>query len=114
MPERNDRPATADVYAGDTTALPPGSGAGSRVFVFRIEADAEPDAFARIASVFNIANTAPERVSLGRGAAGQLSISVEIELAREVTAEMIRRKLEQLTCTITAKAVEASSNAAAS
>jgi glycine cleavage system regulatory protein len=102
----SENPSLADVYAGDIATQQGPEVAGS-VFVFRIEADAEPDTFARVAAVFNIANGAPRRVSLRRGAPGQVNITIEIELPRSTTAEMIRRKLEQLTCTILAECVVA-------
>jgi hypothetical protein len=112
MTESKDHSVAAAAYAGDTTALLAASAAGSSVFVFRIEADAEPNTFARVAGVFNIANTAPQRVSLRRGSPGQVNISIEIELAQALTADMIRRKLEQLTCTILAEWVAGESSVA--
>jgi hypothetical protein len=97
-----DNPSAADVYAGDIGELKSSTNTSSSVFLFRIEADAEPDVFARVASIFNIANTAPLQVTLRRGGPDQVNISVAIELSLESTADMIRRKLAQLTCSISA------------
>jgi hypothetical protein len=98
----DDKVVAADVYAGDTTALTSSADTRTNIFLFRIQADAEPDAFARVAGIFNIANTAPRRVALRRTAPDQLNMSVAIELPLDSTADMIRRKLTQLTCTISA------------
>src|SRR6266550_5197076 len=94
-----ESPAAADVYAGDTTAL--GAGAGGLVSQFRfvIEADCEPQVFARVAGIFNIANVAPLGATLARGSSSTLAIAVTIEIGRSA-AESIRRKLEQLTCVV--------------
>ncbi len=54
--------------------------------------------------MFIALNTAPLRVSLRRAEPGRVNISVEIAVAG-VTADMICRKLEQLTCTISAEIV---------
>jgi glycine cleavage system regulatory protein len=96
----NDKPVAADVYAGDIAAVTSPTAAGSTVFFFEIAADAEADVFARVASVFNIGNVAPQRASLRQAAPGQVHISVAIELPSATTADLIQRKLEQLTCTL--------------
>lgn len=64
-----------------------------------IVADPEPDVVARVASIFNIANTVPRRATLQRESTDTVDITVAIELCSDVLADMIRRKLEQLTCT---------------
>jgi hypothetical protein len=48
----------------------------------------------------NIANVAPRRATLYRDTAEAAAISIEIELSGAVIADMIRRKLEQLTPTL--------------
>jgi hypothetical protein len=53
---------------------------------------------ARVASLFNIANVAPRRATLYCDKAEAAVISIEIELSSAVMADMMRRKLEQLTC----------------
>ena len=95
----------ADVYADDITNPNSSLDAGATLFLFRIEADPEPDVFARVAAVFNIANIAPRRATLDRESPGTVNISVLIELARAGVAEMLRRKLEQLTCTLSVEVV---------
>jgi (p)ppGpp synthase/HD superfamily hydrolase len=90
-----DNPPTADVYAGDT-ATPDTS--ASSIYAFAIQADAEPDVFARVAIVFNIANVAPQSATMRRESPDQVAISVAIELTNTNTPDMIRRKLMQLTC----------------
>lgn len=105
MSEPNDNPAAADVYAGDIAAVTSSTVGGSSVFLFRIAADADADVFARIASVFNIANSAPQRASLWQAASGQVHISVAIALPSAATADLIQRKLEQLTCTLSVDCV---------
>jgi hypothetical protein len=89
----------ADVYAGDLAPAQSPSATGTTLFVFRIEAYPEPDVFARIAILFNPANTAPQRVILRRESRALVNITVAIELAGADSADRIRRKLEQLTCT---------------
>lgn len=97
----------ADVYAGDTTSLDSSTSTdtSTSIFLFRIEADPEPDVLSRVASIFNIANEVPRRADLRRDSPDQVNICVEIELSRPETADMIRRKLQQLTCTIAAECV---------
>jgi glycine cleavage system regulatory protein len=102
MSKTNDKSVAADVYAGDTTAPSP-TGPATAVFLFRIVADAEPDVLVRIAGIFNIANIAPRRATLRRTSPDQVNISIAIELSLAANAEMIRRKLEQLTCTLSAE-----------
>jgi glycine cleavage system regulatory protein len=105
MSAPNEKPVAADVYAGDIAALTPSTRTESSVFLFRVAADAEADVFARVASVFNIGNIAPQQVSLRQAAAGQVHISVAIELPSTTTADLIQRKLQQLTCTLSVDCV---------
>jgi len=102
---RSEKTIAADVYADDITNPNSSLDAGAALFHFRIEADAEPDVFARVAAVFNIANIAPRRASLDRESPGTVNIRVLIELARPGVAELLRRKLEQLTCTLSVELV---------
>jgi hypothetical protein len=94
-----EKTIAADVYADDITNPNSSLDVGATLFLFRIEADAEPDVFARVAAVFNIANIAPRRATLRRESQVTVNITVLIELARASVADMLRRKLEQLTCT---------------
>jgi hypothetical protein len=100
MTQADDNLATADVYPGDRSCPTLSSESATSVYLFAIEADAEPDVLARTAGVFNLANTAPRSASLRRKSSEQLYIAVEIERISATTADMIRRKLLQLTCII--------------
>jgi hypothetical protein len=90
--------AIADVYAGDTTPPDDWNEHEHMVFVYTIEADAEPDVLARIAGLFNLANLAPLSVNLRRKSSELVVLTVEIGPMRNALAEMIRRKVAQLTC----------------
>jgi hypothetical protein len=91
---------TADVYSGDMAVVDSTTVRGTSFFLFTIEADAEPDVLARVAALFNIANVAPHSASLSRESSDHVKISIGINLTSAITADMIRRKLEQLTCLI--------------
>jgi hypothetical protein len=101
MSTTDQKSTTVDVSSGDVVASDPLSVRGSRHFLFTLEADAEPDVLARVAASFNIANVAPHSASLRRDSSDLVKISVGINLSSATTADMIRRKLEQLTCMIT-------------
>jgi len=105
-----EKTVAADVYADDHTNPNSSLDTGTTLFLFRIEADAEPGVFARVAAVFNIANIAPRRATLDRESPGTVNIRVFIELARAGIAEMLRRKLEQLTCTLSVEVVTGESD----
>ena len=92
--------ATADVYAGDITTIEVEADTQSTIYCFRIKADAAPDVLGRVASIFNIANAAPHRATLLRDSPDMVNMSVAIELASAAMADLIRRKLDQLTCVI--------------
>ena len=100
-----EKTIAADVYADDVANPNSSLDIGTTLFLFRIEADAEPDVFARVAAIFNIANIAPRRATLCRESPGTVNITVLIELARASLADMLRRKLGQLTCTLSVKLV---------
>jgi len=90
----------ADAYAGSITTIRSAADTRSRLYCFRVKADAEPDVLARVANIFNIANAAPHRAILLRDSPDVVNVSVAIELSGAAMADMIRRKLEQLTCVI--------------
>jgi hypothetical protein len=98
-------PIAADVYAGDVTTPTRSADIGTTFYLFRVEADLEPDVFARVACIFNIANCAPHRATLCRQSASAVTITVAIELSGAGVADMIRRKLEQLTSTLSVELV---------
>lgn len=90
----------ADVYAGDTTIPESSEHAERALFLFAIEADAEPDVLARVANLFNLANVAPLSANLQKESLERVTILVEMELISASIANLIRRKLAQLTCII--------------
>ncbi|HEY3654712.1 MAG TPA: hypothetical protein VGL34_06960 [Steroidobacteraceae bacterium] len=94
----DEGPPRADVYAGDTTNLVQSAGQPEMVYLYAIEADAEPDVLARVANLFNLANVAPLSAELRRKPTDQVGISVAIGPMSFVIAGMIHRKLAQLTC----------------
>jgi hypothetical protein len=98
MSEHREHYSVADVYAGDASVKP--SGKADRLFVFAIEADPEPDVFARTANIFNLANVAPWKVHFEHLPTGTIAMSVAISLRSDILADMIHRKLEQLTCSL--------------
>lgn len=100
MPEADHNFPKADVYSGDTTVVDPTTVRCTGSFLFTMEADAEPDVLARVAALFSIANVAPHSARLSRESSNHVKISVGIHLTSAITADMIRRKLEQLTCMI--------------
>ena len=98
MGSAGDSDPVADVYAGDTAQAPQKGHAIVDAFSFAIEADADADVFGRIANLFNLANIAPQSASLHRLSSDRVQITVELAQVSGFTADMIRRKLEQLTC----------------
>lgn len=95
-----DNSGKADVYSGDTASHELSGEHSTNVFLFAIEAEAEPDVLARVANLFNLANVAPLTANLYRESFERVNIVVEMELIRASTADLIRRKLAQLTCII--------------
>jgi len=67
-------------------------------FVFRITADADPDVLSRVAGAFNFANKAPSAASLREHTANRVVIEVQMRDLSALIADLIRRKLLQLTC----------------
>jgi hypothetical protein len=93
----NDRPALADVYAGDVASATAADASNGTLCAFTLEADAEAGTFARIAGVLNIANVAPNRVTLDLNKDhGTLTVYIELRVGQS-TAQSIQRKLAQLT-----------------
>jgi hypothetical protein len=87
----------ADVYAGDKDSPIVDDASDAAIHCFNIGADAEPGTFARITNVLNIANRAPNRVTLELNRNdGTLSIYIELRIGLS-TAQSIQRKLAQLT-----------------
>lgn len=85
----------ADVYAGDVdlvTADPP----AMADYIFRIQAEANPEVLSRIANQFHATNVAPCRASLRTCAEGYVEVEMEMRRIRPALAENIARKLDQL------------------
>jgi hypothetical protein len=93
--DSNSNKAVADVYSGDVAKSDSHRSLGN--FIFRIEADADPDAFSRIAGVFNFANKAIEAAKIERGDVDMLTFQIEIMDIAPTLAESLHRKLSQLT-----------------
>jgi hypothetical protein len=93
--DNNSNKVIADVYSGDVAK--PESHCPLGNFLFFIEADADPDAFSRIAGVFNFANKAIEAAKIERGDADTLTFQIEIMDIAPTLAESLHRKLSQLT-----------------
>jgi hypothetical protein len=98
MTETGDNSTSADVYAGDTASPDLSSQHTTDIFLFAIEADAEPDVLARVANLFNLANVAPLSANLHRVSLERVRVRVEMDRISATTADIIRRKLAQLTC----------------
>ena len=95
--EHSSSSPEADVYADDmggSTTL----GQDIRgCYLFLVDADAEPSAFGCIASVFNIANMAPQTACLERRGVETLHFGIEFSGMTERVANSLCRKLMQLT-----------------
>lgn len=91
-----------DVYAGDddlggeTDSVEP-----QQAFTFHIVADADPDVLLRVASQFLLSNVVPYALSLKRVPPASVRIDAELRGIIVPMAESIRRKLAQLSCTVT-------------
>jgi hypothetical protein len=94
----SEKEAVADVYSADLGVPGSSSEHTGAVFVFVIEADAQPDVLARVASVFNLANRPPLAATLRQGSLEQVHIVIDMAQITPSVADSIRRKLLQLTC----------------
>jgi Mg2+/Co2+ transporter CorC len=93
--DSNSNKAIADVYSGDVAKSDSHFALGNLLFF--IEADADPDAFSRIAGVFNFANKAIEAAKIERSDVDTLTFQIEIMDIAPTLAESLHRKLSQLT-----------------
>ncbi|MEP6886322.1 MAG: hypothetical protein ABJC66_16360 [Gammaproteobacteria bacterium] len=94
---------TRDVYAGDQdldTAPAAQTASFTRI---TIRADADPDVLLRIAAVLNTLNSAPHEFHLQRESPDIARVEVLLKDCAEVTGNLLCRKLEQLTCVVTAE-----------
>lgn len=89
----------ADVYAGDLAMSSRDlSAKAPRTFVFKVEADADPDALLRIVNQLNLANRAPAALTLVGSQDETVLVEARIDLLTMELADLITRKLAQLTC----------------
>jgi hypothetical protein len=86
----------ADVYAADTALNTGVRAVVTGTFSFSIEADADPDILSKVANQFNLANVPPSRASYARQAEGLAHIEVEMQGISATIADLIGRKLAQL------------------
>ena len=89
---------TADVYAGDD-GLPKGAGSSrpAGAATFSIVADADADVLMRVSAALNLLNIAPRRLLMEALPEGAAAVDALVYCARP-QAELISRKLRQLTC----------------
>jgi len=87
---------TADVYAGDEALRGKGGRQPRRVATFVIVADAQADLLLRVGVVLNLLNTLPRSVDLESRADGLAHVRACVD-CEEIQAELIARKLRQLT-----------------
>jgi hypothetical protein len=78
--------------------------AGDVVATFRIRADLDPQLVARIAHQLNLSNLAPMAFSMVSAPDGTASVEATLEGLPYRKAELIHRKIQQLTCVIEADA----------
>ena len=98
--QQSARRISMDCIGGPSTTIRSAVEARPTIYWFRVKAGAEPDMLARVASLFNIANAAPCQAIFLRDSSDVMNMSVAIELSGATMADMIRRKLEQLSCVI--------------
>jgi hypothetical protein len=89
-----------DVYAGDD-GLPSGLDASQPVnsVTLVVIADANPDVLLRTATQLLLSNTTPSRILMTRASGECVRIEATLSGIAPATAESIRRKLMQLSCT---------------
>lgn len=98
MPD--DRQPLRDVYSGDLT---PASNSVPLVrAVYEVRADADPGALPRVAAMLALANVAPLRVNCERESNREMLVTVVLDGITAVSAELILRKLQQLSIVVEA------------
>jgi hypothetical protein len=98
MPD--DRQPLRDVYSGDLTTV-----SNPRPLVravFGVRADADPGTLPRVAAMLALANVAPLRVNCERESTRELLITAVLDGISAVPAELILRKLQQLSVVVEA------------
>ena len=95
-----DRQPQRDVYAGDL-AIPTGPLTVVRA-IFEVRAELDPGALTRVAATLAFSNVAPARLGCERDAPSEMLITAVLEGVTAVAAELILRKLQQLTVVVEA------------
>ena len=99
---------TRDVYAGDEYTEEPADARSPGAVTFEVTVERAPDSLARVANVVAMTNLVPRTARLFECAEELMTIQITVDGCSEVTAEFLRRKLEQLTCTVSASVSPAS------
>jgi hypothetical protein len=100
MPEIDDNPTPFDLYAGGSAKVDQSVNQPEVVFIYTVEADIQPDVLLRVASQLLLTNTLPEKVVLTHSAAQTVIIEITLAGINAHIADAVRRKLAQLSCTI--------------
>jgi hypothetical protein len=91
----------ADVYAGDDDLRHERSDASAAcAFLFIVEAVPDPDAWARVANQFMLANLLPVSATMTCRDNATVVMAVELRGVVAEVASAIERKLSQLTCVL--------------
>lgn len=86
-----------DVYAGDEDKTTASVGRSVRA-VYRVSIDVDPTGLSRVVHQLALANLAPVELHCARADAQSLVVTATMEGLSGAAAELIRRKLLQLTC----------------
>lgn len=90
-----------DVYAGDNDQMRNrDSDARKGCVRFCVEADAAPDSLARIIGILAMSNLTPSVIRSDLKSGERMLITAQFDRLSPVTAEFLRRKVQQLTCVI--------------
>lgn len=105
----NSMAVVKDVYAGDNDQMRNrDSDAREDCIRFCVEADAAPDSLARIIGILAMSNLAPSVMHSDLKSGERMLITAQFDRLSPVTAEFLRRKVQQLTCVIGASVDTAS------
>lgn len=96
----DERRPQRDVYSGDLTT----ANASVRLVrvVFEVRVDSDPGALPRVASTLALANVAPMRLTCERITTDELIIIAVLDGITATVAELILRKLQQLSVVVEA------------
>jgi len=94
---------TRDVYAGDEDLRSAAPSHSDSTILFIVIADPDSNSLARISAIIAMTNLPPSGGSIVTDSSGQLITTIEVRGCSSSTAELLKRKLEQLTCVIEAE-----------